>query len=341
MCASLSPFSFPFSNPFPLFLLFFFPSFRCFLFVSQNFSYVTDLDLGTNCLVSLPESFGQLENLVRLNLERNRLNVLPESFLLLKSLKVLKLNKNNFKLVHKFIGRIKFLEHLDLSNNVLGILPPTLPLLKSLSYLDISGNGLAHLAIQPVMQEYEDRIKQQKNKATMKANSGGGVWDTVVDRKTGHTCYYNKRTEKASNTKPIELTLGGETDSLGSIPPRLDRFIDPLTDPKDYLERKKLLATQGVSEWNLDMDTSSGQIFYTNSVSNVVTYDLPDVLDSIGGMVSIRTFKANQNLIRSLPLSMGRCVRRAARAALYIATRALCRSSRFLTFVFGAVVSLP
>jgi Leucine-rich repeat (LRR) protein len=56
----------------------------------RSFSYTTELDLGANEIVALPECFGLLENLERLNLERNRLNCLPDSFLTLGKIKVLK-----------------------------------------------------------------------------------------------------------------------------------------------------------------------------------------------------------------------------------------------------------
>tara|TARA_B110000305_G_scaffold210572_1_gene244370 strand:- start:62 stop:526 length:465 start_codon:yes stop_codon:yes gene_type:complete len=82
--------------------------------------------------------------------------------------------------------------------------------------------------------QYEDRIKQEKNTALQKTSSKNGVWDEVVDRKTGNTCYYNRITETASNTKPIEVELGEELDE--GIPPRLDRMINPDEEKSAYLE---------------------------------------------------------------------------------------------------------
>lgn len=58
--------------------------------------------------------------------------------------------------MHKNIGSLSGLEHLDLANNVINILPPTLPRLRNLKYLDVSSNGLAHLAIQPILQEVSE-----------------------------------------------------------------------------------------------------------------------------------------------------------------------------------------
>ena len=148
-----------------------------------------------------------------------RLQQLPESILEVTSLKVLKLNKNNFKEIHRYIGRLSKLEHLDLSNNVLDILPQTLPKLKHLKYLDVSANGLAHLGIQPILQEYEDRLKARAARKVMNARSEQGVWDEVIDPRTGHTCYYNRVTEKASNTKPITVNVK-DGESVASMPMR-------------------------------------------------------------------------------------------------------------------------
>lgn len=274
----------------------------------RNLCYVRELDLGTNNIVSLPKDMGYLSNLVRLNLERNRLQELPESMLEMASIKVLKLNKNNFKSIHRFIGRLETLEHLDISDNVLDILPQTLPKLKHLKYLDVSGNGLAHLGIQPILTEWEDRLRQRKNKALLKANSEQGIWIEVVDPHTGKTCYYNRVTETASNTKPI--TLGNNNnndgqDTVGTIPQHLDRLIQP-SNFQFYVDRKKYLAVNGTTEWSVDMDQSSGRIYFKNNVSGEIKWELPDSLDTLGGCVSLVHFKANQNLIRDLPSSICR-----------------------------------
>eukprot|EP00520_Triparma_pacifica_P016971 CAMPEP_0118642542 /NCGR_PEP_ID=MMETSP0785-20121206/5887_1 /TAXON_ID=91992 /ORGANISM="Bolidomonas pacifica, Strain CCMP 1866" /LENGTH=1549 /DNA_ID=CAMNT_0006534093 /DNA_START=130 /DNA_END=4776 /DNA_ORIENTATION=- len=272
----------------------------------RHLSYVVELDLGTNDIVRLPKDMGHLSSLVRLNLERNRLQELPESMLNLPKIKVLKLNKNNFKSIHRYIGKLVTLEHLDLSNNVLDILPATLPKLKHLKYLDVSGNGLAHLGIQPILQEWEDRLKQRKNKALLKAKSEQGVWMEVVDPHTGKTCYYNRLTETASNTKPIAVNSGKDgEDTVGTIPGHLDRLI-PLDNFSHYMQRKKFLALNGTTEWSVDMDQSSGKIYYKNNVSGEVRWVLPESMDTIGGCVSMVHFKANQNLIRDFPSSICR-----------------------------------
>ena len=49
------------------------------------------------------------------------------------------------------------------------------------------------------------------------------------------------------------------------------------------------------------MDQATGKIYYRNNVSGEVVWDLPEALDTLGGCVNLRTFKANQNLIRNLP----------------------------------------
>ncbi|GMI11247.1 hypothetical protein TrVE_jg2968 [Triparma verrucosa] len=273
----------------------------------QHFSYVVELDLGANDITQLPNDLGNLVNLERLNLERNRLQALPDSLLECKKLKVLKLNKNNFKSLHRYIGRLSSLVHLDLSFNVLDILPQTLPSLKNLQHLDVSGNGLAHLGIQPILQEWEDRVKAREARKVMNARSEQGVWDEVIDPRTGHTCYYNRVTEKASNTKPITVNLE-EGQSVAEMPKRLDRFIsDHKSTYTDYIERRKFLAVEGVTEWDLNMDLTTGKIYYRNNVSGEQMFSLPAALDTLGGCINLRVFKCNQNLIRNLPASICKC----------------------------------
>ena len=272
----------------------------------KHLGYLEELDLASNMIVTLPPDIGHLQLLKRLNLERNRLQTLPDGLLDCRSLKVLKLNKNNFKELPKFIGNLSELEHLDVSDNILSILPCTLPRLRRLRFLDVSSNGLAHLAIQPILQEYEDRLKQEANRAKQRVSSLTGVWDTVIDRHTGQTCYYNRMTGLATNTKPIQVELGKEAD-VGKMPERLDRLISFQMEKANYIERKKMLAVAGKFEWDLAMDASTGRIYYKNNVSGETLWELPAVLDTLGGLVGLVHFKANQNLIRSLPPSITRC----------------------------------
>jgi hypothetical protein len=130
----------------------------------------------------------------------------------------------------------------------------------------------------------------------------------VVDPKTGKTCYYNRLTETASNTKPVAVNTGDGQDTVGTTPQHLDMLI-PFDKFTRYMERKKHLAMNNTPEWSVDMDQSSGKIYYKNNVSGEVRWNLPQSLDTLGGCVSMVHLKANQNLIRDFPSSICRMVK--------------------------------
>ncbi|XP_012228078.1 leucine-rich repeat-containing protein 59 [Linepithema humile] len=80
---------------------------------------VTNLNLSTNLLTSLPTTFINLKQIVKLDLSRNMLDELPENF-----------------------GEITKLKHLDLYANKISRLPLSLSELKNLRWLDLKENPL-------------------------------------------------------------------------------------------------------------------------------------------------------------------------------------------------------
>lgn len=80
---------------------------------------VTNLNLSTNLLTSLPTTFVNLKQIVKLDLSRNMLDELPENF-----------------------GEMTKLKHLDLYANKISRLPLSLSELKNLRWLDLKENPL-------------------------------------------------------------------------------------------------------------------------------------------------------------------------------------------------------
>ncbi|XP_076623673.1 uncharacterized protein LOC143343055 [Colletes latitarsis] len=79
----------------------------------------THLDLSNNLLVSLPNTFVNLKQIVKLDLSRNMLTEIPENF-----------------------GELRQLRHLDLYENQISRLPLSLSELKNLRWLDLKENPL-------------------------------------------------------------------------------------------------------------------------------------------------------------------------------------------------------
>lgn len=80
----------------------------------------TTLDLSSNNLTSLGDSFCQLTHLTKLDLSKNQIEALPEEF-----------------------GKLKNLRHLDLYNNKIENLPLSFGNLTNLKYLDLKSNPLS------------------------------------------------------------------------------------------------------------------------------------------------------------------------------------------------------
>jgi len=80
---------------------------------------VTDLDLASNHIVTLPDDFCTLKNLVKLDLNSNKLRSLPENFGKLENLQHLDLYKNNIETLPLSFGQLKNLRWLDLKDNPL------------------------------------------------------------------------------------------------------------------------------------------------------------------------------------------------------------------------------
>jgi len=106
---------------------------------------LTSLNLSDNQLTTLPDSLGQLTQLTELNLKNNRLTILPESLGQLTQLTILNLKNTQLTLLSEFIGQIERLEHLELSDNQLTSLPNSLAQCKQLKKLCLNRNKFTFL----------------------------------------------------------------------------------------------------------------------------------------------------------------------------------------------------
>jgi len=82
-----------------------------------NFPKISSLDLSCNRIISLPEQFCKLTNLVQLDLSKNQLTELPADIGSLSRLKKLDLLSNQLKQLPLSFGDLKALQWLDLKSN--------------------------------------------------------------------------------------------------------------------------------------------------------------------------------------------------------------------------------
>jgi hypothetical protein len=88
------------------------------------------LNLSSNQLTALPDTFGQLSSLKTLDLLRNQLTALPDAFCQLTGLETLQLDDNQLTALPDAFGLLTGLEKLDLEND------------RAVGYLRLSGNPL-------------------------------------------------------------------------------------------------------------------------------------------------------------------------------------------------------
>ncbi|WP_310483114.1 leucine-rich repeat domain-containing protein [Chamaesiphon sp. VAR_48_metabat_403] len=105
----------------------------------------THLDLYQHQLANLPETIGNLTDLVSLRLVENRLTILPESIGNLTKLRELRLYKNQLRNLPDSIANLQNLTYLSLSLNRLTVFPESITELTNLTGLLLNGNQMVVL----------------------------------------------------------------------------------------------------------------------------------------------------------------------------------------------------
>ena len=105
----------------------------------------TTVSFAFQQLMMLPETFGQLVALQRLNLQGNKLATLPQTFGQLLALQRLYLQSNKLATLPETVCQLVALQHLDLQGNKLTTLPERFCQLLALQRLYLQCNQLATL----------------------------------------------------------------------------------------------------------------------------------------------------------------------------------------------------
>ena len=113
-------------------------------FVAGNYGNSSGVN---DTIYTLPENFGDLNNLASLYLEWNRISSLPESFKNLTGLMSFYINNNILSELGDSLGNLSNLFFLDLGYNELLSIPESICNLTNLSYLWLFNNNLEFLPI--------------------------------------------------------------------------------------------------------------------------------------------------------------------------------------------------
>jgi len=100
------------------------------------------LRLGDNELVALPQSIGNLVELVELAAQNNRIKALPDTFTKLERLEILDVSKNLLRRLPLDFGSMTALKKVQVSGNALTSLPDSFPDLFNLEYCSVSQNRI-------------------------------------------------------------------------------------------------------------------------------------------------------------------------------------------------------
>ena len=112
-----------------------------------NLTDLVSLRLTDNRLTTLPDSIGNLTKLRELRLYRNQIRTLPERIANLQRLTWLSLSLNRLTVFPESIAELTNLTGLLLNGNQMVVLPPSITKLTNLTHLDITGNPLMDLSV--------------------------------------------------------------------------------------------------------------------------------------------------------------------------------------------------
>ena len=114
--------------------------------IDRNINNNDRLNLSDKNITILPESIGNLVNLMDLELYDNQMTILPESIGNLTNLSALNLSENLLTTLPESIGNLTNLNDLELSDNKLTTLPESFGNLTNLTNLEINENKLTTLS---------------------------------------------------------------------------------------------------------------------------------------------------------------------------------------------------
>lgn len=262
-----------------------------------NLTDLVSLRVVDNNLTNLPYSIGNLTNLRELRLYHNQLKTLPDSITNLQQLTWLSLSLNRFTVFPEQITELTNLIGLRLNGNQLTVLPQSITRLTNLTHLDISGNSLVDLSV----------LNDLPNIKIVK------FWGINLPRKYWIYLRSIPSALQLISGKIVELEIKFENfkhlsnESLIRLPNNLGKYlpttaeqdeaIDPRPESLSFIDRiaKKILVS---ANRNLDRTLSDSHLHLSKNKLTSLPLD-------IGKLTHLTCIELRGNQLTSLPASIG------------------------------------
>ncbi len=261
-----------------------------------NLTDLVSLRLVDNQLTKLPDSIGNLTKLRELRLYKNQLKTLPDSIANLQKLTHLSLSFNRLTVFPECIAQLTNLTGLRLNGNQMVVLPQSITKLTNLTYLDITGNPLMDLSVLHSL----PKLKTVK------------FWGVKLPRKYWIELKSLSSALQLVNGAIVEYQIQPENlrylskQSLIWLPNNLDLYlptedrIDEKIDTPESLSFFGKVAKQMFGDVRENIQNKALQ-YHLHLSGNQLT-SLPS---DLGMMTKLTCIEASTNKLTSLPASIG------------------------------------
>ncbi len=241
----------------------------------NHIRYLTSMNLSGNKIDQLPSDLGCLKVLRTFNLSSNNLSSLPSSISRIVSLTSLDLSRNFFSALCNEVSRVQHLTELNLSQNNLSMIPSPIPKIKKLKILNLSNNTISHLAVLNPLNKPSD------------------LWMRSIDHFTAKTIYINVLTKE-------KVWHPDEYDGSGIEKASDLHIFQPKEAYRKYFRRRLWLSINQIYEWEPCIDDHSGRTYFRNNVSGETCWNIPEELDTMGGIEMLENLILNNNIIKNV-----------------------------------------